>query len=135
MAYQVINIDPLDLKKIGIGVSIPFNGGGVFNQTFDTTTQLKSNIINYLLTNNNERVFNPTFGGNLRSFLFEQINQGSLNDTKQHIQQILENQFPNIEIKEIDLLGNPDKNQIYFSIKYSILNSITNDTISISLNG
>ena len=134
MAYEIKNIDPLDLKKVGIGVSIPFNGPGVFNTTYTTQDQLKSNIINYLLTNVNERMMNPNFGGNLRGLLFEQITDGNLQEAKLAIEQTLEREFKNVEIKELKLLGSPDQNKIYFSIKYSIPNSNINDEISIFLN-
>lgn len=135
MAYEIKNINPLDLKKVGIGVSIPFNSPGVFNTTYTTQDQLKSNIINYLLTNNNERMFNPNFGGNLRGLLFEQITEGNLQEAKRAIESTLEREFKNIEINELKLLGTPDQNRIYFSIKYSIPNSNINDTIDIILNG
>ena len=134
MAYEIKNIDPLDLKKVGIGISIPFNGPGVFNTTYTTQDQLKSNIINYLLTNANERVMNPNFGGNLRGLLFEQITEGNLQEAKLAIEQTLEREFKNVQIKELKLLGTPDQNTIYFSIKYSIPNSNINDEISILLN-
>ncbi len=134
MAYEVRNIDPLDLRKVGIGISIPFNGPGVFNTTYTTQDQLKSNIINYLLTNSNERIMNPSFGGNLRGLLFEQITEGNLQEAKLAIERTLEREFKNVEIKELKLLGTPDQNQIYFSIKYSIPNSNINDEISILLN-
>lgn len=133
MAYQIKNINPLDLKQIGVGISIPFNGPGVFNITYNTVDQLKSNITNYLLTNYGERPLNPRFGGNLRRFLFEQISEGSLEDAKLTIEETLMSQFPGIEIVELKLLGTPDRNEIYFSIKYSVPNSNINDSINILL--
>ena len=60
-----ITINPLDRKRnIYIGVSLPFNGRSVFNFTTNTKDQTKSNIINLLLTNRGERIFNPEFGLN-----------------------------------------------------------------------
>ena len=42
---QTIRVNPLDLQKnIAIGVSLPFNGPGVFNSTFTTKDQIKSNL-------------------------------------------------------------------------------------------
>ena len=50
MAYQVKNINPLDIKlSTGIGVSIPFSSKSVFTTVYTTQEQLKYNIINYLL--------------------------------------------------------------------------------------
>jgi phage baseplate assembly protein W len=72
MAYQVRNINPLDLQpSTGIGVSIPFSSKSVFTTVYTTQEQLKYNIINYLLTNRKERVFVPNFGAGIRDLLFE----------------------------------------------------------------
>ena len=69
---QTIRVNPLDLQKnIAIGVSLPFNGPGVFNSTFTTKDQIKSNLINLLLTDPGERVMNPNFGCNLAKILLE----------------------------------------------------------------
>ena len=41
---QTIRVNPLDLQKnIAIGVSLPFNGPGVFKSTYTTKDQIKSN--------------------------------------------------------------------------------------------
>ena len=44
---QTIQVNPLDLQgNIAIGVSLPFNGPGVFNSTYTTKNQVKSNLVN-----------------------------------------------------------------------------------------
>jgi len=46
---QTIRVNPLDLQKnIAIGVSLPFNKP--FTSTYTTKDQIKSNLINLLLT-------------------------------------------------------------------------------------
>jgi hypothetical protein len=80
MAYRIPNQHPLDLnQRVAVGVAIPFSSAGVFRSTYTTTEQIKSNIINYVLTNTGERVLNPNFGANLRAQLFEQITPNTLN--------------------------------------------------------
>ena len=76
---QTIQVNPLDLQpNVAIGVSLPFNGpSGPFNKTYSTKDQTKSNLINLLLTNKSERVFNPQFGCDLQKVLFEGINSDS----------------------------------------------------------
>ena len=70
---QTIQVNPLDLQKnIAIGVSLPYNGpAGPFNSTYSTKDQVKSNLINLLLTVPGERIMNPDFGCRLREVLFE----------------------------------------------------------------
>lgn len=135
MAYRIQNINPLDLKpSTGIGVSIPFNGpAGGFITTYDTNTQLKSNIINFLFTNQNERIMNPDFGGSLRNDLFEQITSKNIDDIRLGIEQSLDRYFPQVEMKEIKVLGSPDMNTISVSIKYSVINSSLNNEINVNI--
>jgi len=79
MAVQVAYQHPLDLnKRVAVGVSIPFNGLIAFNPTYTTTEQIKSNLINFILTNKGERVLNPNFGSDLRRFIFENITESNL---------------------------------------------------------
>ena len=71
-----INISPLDLKendKVAIGVTLPFNGSAIFNQSFTTKEQVKSNLINLILTSPGERIMNPDFGIGIRDLIFEQV--------------------------------------------------------------
>ena len=53
-----ININPLDLEtNRAIGVSLPFNGEGVFNSTYTSKDQIKTNILSVILTEQGERIF------------------------------------------------------------------------------
>ena len=70
-----IKINPIDLPqndRVAIGVTLPFNGPGVFNSSYATKDQVKSNLINLLLTDPGERLMEPNFGVGVRSLLFEQ---------------------------------------------------------------
>ena len=133
MAYQVRNINPLDLKpSTGIGVAIPFSSKSVFTTVYTTQEQLKYNIINYLLTGRKERVFNPNFGAGLRDLLFEQITQESLQSLEISIRSGLEINFPNINIIDLSVITDQDKNTIYVSFSYEIINTGIQDEININ---
>ena len=83
---QIVRIDPLDLQKSrAVGISIPFNGGGVFKSTLSTQTQIKSNLINLLLTSKGERPFNPQFGSNFKRLLFEPLTDILTESIKENI--------------------------------------------------
>jgi len=66
-------------KPIGITLPIRDGNSGFFEQSFDTLTQVKTNIINLLSTRQGERRFQPTFGTRLWNLEFEQ-NQDTLKD-------------------------------------------------------
>ena len=60
---QYTHIDPINLETdVAIGVPFPFNAEGVFYSTYTTKEQVKSNLLNVLLTEPGERLFNPLFG-------------------------------------------------------------------------
>ena len=71
MARVIQSKWPIDLQKSrAIGFGFPLNGDAVFVPTYYTRDQIKANMVNYLLTNKGERVFNPNFGADLRNLLF-----------------------------------------------------------------
>lgn len=134
MAYDLKKISPLDLRpSTAIGVKIPFEAENVFSSVYTTKEQLKYNIINYLLTDPRERVFNPTFGAGLRARLFEQIDQYTFDEMKQSIRTQIENNFPQIQITTLDIIGNPDNNSISIKFSYRLLRSNENDSVIINV--
>jgi phage baseplate assembly protein W len=133
MAFGAKIINPIDFRPgTGVGVSIPFNVPGVFKTTYTTQEATKVNLINFFLTNQNERYLNPNFGGNLRAFIFQQISDNNIEGLKEDIQSQLATNFPQVVIDslEIDLL--PDNNQINVVLKYNINNTGINDTLEIA---
>jgi len=133
MAYRIPNKHPLDInQRVGVGVSIPFNGPAVFNTTYTTSEQIKSNIINYVLTNNNERIFNPDFGANLRAQLFENVTPISVSNLENNLIRDINILFPNVRVLSITIQPIYDQNTVNISITYSILNN-TPETINISI--
>jgi len=133
MAYRIPNKHPLDInQRVGVGVSIPFNSPAVFNTTYTTSEQVKSNIINYVLTNNNERVFNPNFGANLRAQLFENVTPISVSNLENNLIRDINTLFPNVRVLSINIQPLYDENIVNISITYSILNN-TPETINISI--
>lgn len=135
MSFGEKKIFPLDRKPgTAIGINIPFNAPGVFYSTFLTKDALKTNLINYFLTNKNERYLNPTFGGDLRSFIFEQLTNGNEESLKEDIQSQMGLYFPNLIISQFDIYMNPDNNLITLNIKYIIQNTGINDEVQIIFN-
>jgi phage baseplate assembly protein W len=133
MAIRIPNKNPLDLTmRKAIGVSIPFNAPAVFNSTYSTTDQIKSNIINYILTNKGERVLNPNFGSNIRNLLFENITDNYLLEITQLISAELSTFFPMVNIQQFNITPNYDNNEVSVNIVYSVYNNPSN-TISIIL--
>jgi len=131
MPFNPQTINPVDLNpNVAVGVNLPFSGPAVFTQNYLTGQAIKNNIINYFLTNPGEIPLNPTFGGGLRTFIFDQIAEGTLNGLKENINSKMEDIFPEVIVNSLDVLRNDDYNTVIVNMKYSIANSNIVDQIN-----
>ena len=134
MAFNERKIFPLDTKpSTAIGINIPFNGSAVFNSTYLTKDAIKANLINYFLTNKNERYLNNDFGANIKAFIFEQISNDSLVFLKDDIQTKINQYFPNIEVNNLEVTQFQDTNIVNISLNYSIPYTNISDKLEITL--
>jgi phage baseplate assembly protein W len=135
MAYNVININPLDLQPSkGVGIKVPFDGPTGLNITYTTKEAVKSNILNFFLTGKRERIMNPNMGAGIREQLFEQITNNTADNLEDIIAFGLGDYFPQIQLTNLSVNASPDQNliQIYFS--YSIKDTNMQDEITINFN-
>ena len=129
---QRIRVNPLDLQKnIVIGVSLPFNAKGVFNKTYSTKDQIKSNLINLLLTDKGERIMNPEFGADLRRSLFDNITQSNIDLLQIKIIDAINIFIPEIELINVVVEPNIDYNTLTVTIDYRLIISNTPDQVTV----
>jgi phage baseplate assembly protein W len=115
----------------GIGISVLFNNEtSVFNTTTSTKEQVKSNLVNYILTDKGERFFDPTFGGNLRASLFEP--DTVFDSVAATLEQEIYAYVPNIIIRNITIKKFSDQNTVNIVLDYSINNQDDNLVINVS---
>jgi phage baseplate assembly protein W len=135
MAFGAQKIFPIDTKPgTAVGISLNFNNPGVFQSTYLTKDAIKNNLINYFLTNNNERYLSPNFGGNLRQYLFEQINSNTTDFLKDDIQTQINLYFPSVIVVSLDIVEYTDINQIVVTLKYTIADTNISDQLDIAFN-
>jgi hypothetical protein len=130
---KTIRVNPLDLQgNIAIGISLPFNGpSGPFNSTYSTKDQIKSNLINLLLTEKGERVFNPEFGIDLKRALFEPMTE-ELNTFIQNIITTGINTFvPQVNVDFVNITQDRDTQTVSLTVNYSLILSGTSDQITV----
>ena len=133
MAFGTQQISPINFNKsAAVGVDLPFSAPGVFKPNFTTAAAIKNNLINYFLTNPGERPLNPTFGGGLRAFIFEQIAIDNLDYLEKGIENDLGKFFPTININNLEILKQEDNNTITVSLTYSVNNTNINDTLQLN---
>ena len=132
MAFGAQQISPIDFNKsAAVGVDIPFSAPGVFRSNFTTAKAIKNNLINYFLTNPGERPLNPTFGGGLRAFIFEQITDDNLDFLQEQIQEDLNLFFPSVNVGNLEILKQEDTNTITVELTYNVINTNISDTLEI----
>ena len=133
MAYKVQRINPLDLQpRKAVGVALPFSGRAVFNSTYTSKEAIRANLINYMLTGKNERVFNTEFGAGLRNLLFEAITEEGIQELKLNITKNLELYFPRVRVNSFNINAIPDNNLVNLELKYSVIQTNIEDEISIN---
>ena len=128
-------VDPRDFQvNTAIGVGLPFNAPGVFNSIYSTREQIKFNLINLILTTKGERIENPNFGTTLRSQLFGQMTEGTLDNVRQDIINSVSIYLPEVSIQNIELLIEPNEtsNTLLVKIAYVILLSGETDNITVN---
>lgn len=125
-------IDPLDLdKRKAIGVKVPFTKKGVFEFNYTTKDQIKSNLINLLLTSPGERYHQPNYGVGLREILFEQNTEVNerISTLKSKIDQNIQFHLPQVRVEDLNV-STLDK-ELLINITYKVL--LDNDTNEISI--
>lgn len=121
-----IRIHPLDLESdvaIGIKLNISSNTGKIFNLSYTTLEQAKTNVRNLLLTNEGERIMQPEFGCNIRKILFEPLQ----NDLKVKLDSVIRSKMkywlPYIFIQKLNIDIRHDYNIIEFDITFSLIDN------------
>ena len=84
---------------------------------------IKQAIVNLLLTNKGERPFNPDYGSNIRSYLFEPLDYGTAAQIELSITSTLDKFEPRITVRSIDIYPNYDNNSFDVDMTYEIVGS------------
>ena len=124
-------INPLDSNKnVRIGVAFPLNETNLFQGTQTFKEQVKTNLINVLLTEPGERINEPNFGVGLKGLLFEQnINKEGLDDV---INQQINFYIPQIELVETVVMS--EEHTISIKLTYKFLLDNTNNAVQLNFN-
>ena len=135
MAYINGNrrISPLDINKnVTIGVAFPLDSVNMFKGTTTVKEQVKSNLINLLLTEPGERVNEPNFGVGLKKLLFEQ--SPNVEVLKEKINTQIEFYIPTITLTDVSFTPSEDEYKLFILISYSFNLDGSTDAIQLNLN-
>ena len=94
---------------------------------------IKNAIKNLLVTNANERPFQPFLGANLRGLLFEPADALTKIALRENILEVIKNHEPRVEVLDIDIKDLADQNAYRILVKMRIKEFDNNDTVEIVL--
>jgi phage baseplate assembly protein W len=127
-------------KTVPLGISLPIKNAGVgfFEQTFDTFTMIRTNIINLLKTKPGERRMQPTFGCRLHTAVFEQNTDILPEYITNLVREDIGKWVPNVTVDKVDVkflkneeYNNTDTYKIYIAIKFTVNTVNQSDSIDI----
>ena len=125
-------INHIDLKKnIAVGVKLPFGGAGIFQLSYTTEEQAISNLKNLVLTRKGERPFQPLFGTDVYSLLFEQKTPFTGDNLKSTISEDIRFWLPYIVLDDLIVDSDPNTNRVDISIRFRVTETGANQTIII----
>ena len=81
---------------------------------------IKQAIVNLLMTNKGERLMNPNFGSDIRSYLFEPLDYGTANQITGNIKSTIDTFEPRISVLNLRALPNMDDNGFDVEMTYEI---------------
>jgi len=124
--------NPLDTNQnVTIGVAFPLDETNMFTGTPTTKDQVKTNLLNLLLTKKGERINHPNFGVSLQNYLFEQ--SIDKNNLFEEIYSQIQIYIPEITLIDTDINLVPDEHTLYIKITYQFNLDNTQDAITITI--
>ncbi len=126
MARSVREIDRNEDKYVGIEFPLDHSPEGFFYKTNTVLQQSKANLRNLLLTTPGERIFQPEFGSQLKSIVFEQ-GPDIPNRVEEAIRSAVDKYLSYININNVFTIQ--ENNTLNVSIEYSV--PLNPDTIEV----
>tara|TARA_R110002033_G_scaffold26695_1_gene60915 strand:- start:623 stop:1111 length:489 start_codon:yes stop_codon:yes gene_type:complete len=99
-----------------------FNKGGVLKDVqglFDIPS-IKNSIANIFLTSPGQKILNPTFGIDLRRYLFEPVSDFTAYQIKADIMRNLTDQEPRIQLEKTSVIPDPDRHEYYITLQINV---------------
>ena len=123
--------NPIDFKKdVAVGIKLPFGKpNGLFSQSFTTEEQAVSNLKNLLLTRKGERPFQPLFGSDVYSLLFENIDLDLNERISDTLSEDIKFWLPYIVIDNVDVQSEPDRNFVKIELRFRVTEQGANQQI------
>ena len=95
---------------------------------------IKESIYNLVMTDRGERLFQPNIGCDIRGSLFENIDPNTILILKENIKSTITTYEPRCDLRDVEITGNIDTNELQVKIVFSVINTSSQSTLTIDLN-
>jgi phage baseplate assembly protein W len=95
---------------------------------------IRESIRNLVETDRGERLFQPNIGCDIRGSLFENIDGPTMLILKENIKSTIRTYEPRCNLRDVEISGNIDSNELKVRIIFSVINSNTDSSLTIDLN-
>jgi phage baseplate assembly protein W len=110
------------IKNTPIGITFPIRDGqaGYFEQSTDSFTAYRMNIINLLRTRQGERRMNPTFGSRLWTVLFDQNDDFLVNKIENIIREDVAQWIPGVTVTKVVVSEDQNENRDTYTLHLAV---------------
>ena len=118
-----IKINPIDFEpNVALGIDLPMiaGAGAAFKLNYMSIDQAVANAKNLILTDKGERIMLPEFGCNLKSILFDPIDESINENLEVIIKDSFDYWLPYIFINSLVVTNNADRNRINILLSISL---------------
>jgi phage baseplate assembly protein W len=83
---------------------------------------VKESLKNIILMDKGEKLFQPSFGGNIRAMLFELNSPATIKLIQEQIKSTINNYEPRVELIDVEVYSLIDDNRVVIKIIYALRN-------------
>jgi len=84
---------------------------------------IRESLKNLILTEQGERMFQPTIGGTIRRSLFDQLDEITVTRLRSSVEMTIKNHEPRVVFRDISVVTDDNRNNASLTIFYSTINS------------
>jgi phage baseplate assembly protein W len=126
--YTDLHLDLTGSKNVGIGLNVVNSGDILVDYDIEA---IKNSLRNIFTTKRGQKILNPDFGSSLDQYLFTPITQANAKAIGNQILRSISLYEPRINIDNVIVTPDIDKNLYYIAIYYNLLEIKKNEIINI----
>ncbi len=134
-AYKSGAVNPKTNEVIFKDLGLSFTTHPVTKKLSVLTNEeaIKRAVRNLILTNNYERFYNPFFGGNVTSYLFENFSPITKVSIEKSVKDAIEVYEPRVDLLDVDINQNDDRNELIVNIIFRPKNQLQQTRLNFTI--